>query len=206
MGRNYYEKRNLYSDARLVDCYLKYHSQNKAAAELKVSRETVARAVRRSGIKMDGRKYNCFDSNKRRSALSDAQLEEDSKTMNCAEIAKKYGLSQEQVFRRARKLGIKPKTNWIGGHWRRRSRFYGCKEFDESITLTLLCARDAGICQICGKPVDDSDIEEGHIRRNYPTLDHIVPLSKGGTHTWENVQLAHMGCNAGKRDRRTEGN
>ena len=35
----------------------------------------------------------------------------------------------------------------------------------------------------------------------YPTVDHIVPLSKGGTHTWNNVQLAHMACNSGKCDK-----
>ena len=203
MGNNHYDKRGLYSDAQLVECYLKYHSQTAAATELGVSRETVARAVRRSGVKMDGRKYNNGSGRhgNRNYKITAAQLTEACKTMNCAEIAKAYGLSQEQVFRRARKLGIKPKTNWIGGHWHRRARFYGCDEFDESITLASLCARDKGICQICGKPVDDTDIKKGHIRRNYPTLDHIVPLSKGGTHTWNNVQLAHMGCNAGKCDR-----
>ena len=46
-----------------------------------------------------------------------------------------------------------------------------------------------------------TDIKNGHIGRHYPTLDHIIPLSKGGSHTWDNVQLAHMGCNAGKCDK-----
>jgi 5-methylcytosine-specific restriction endonuclease McrA len=27
-------------------------------------------------------------------------------------------------------------------------------------------------------------------------LDHIVPLSRGGTHEPSNVQLAHYGCNS----------
>jgi 5-methylcytosine-specific restriction endonuclease McrA len=29
-------------------------------------------------------------------------------------------------------------------------------------------------------------------------LDHIVPLAKGGTHTWNNVQCTCRRCNAGK--------
>jgi 5-methylcytosine-specific restriction endonuclease McrA len=33
-----------------------------------------------------------------------------------------------------------------------------------------------------------------------PTVDHIIPLAKGGTHTWDNVQLAHWSCNSDKRD------
>ena len=32
-------------------------------------------------------------------------------------------------------------------------------------------------------------------RLNYPSIDHTVPVSKGGTHTWDNVQLAHFYCN-----------
>jgi 5-methylcytosine-specific restriction endonuclease McrA len=30
---------------------------------------------------------------------------------------------------------------------------------------------------------------------NYPTIDHITPISKGGTHTWDNVGLACKRCN-----------
>lgn len=30
---------------------------------------------------------------------------------------------------------------------------------------------------------------------NYPSVDHIVPLAKGGLHSWDNVQLAHFKCN-----------
>lgn len=34
----------------------------------------------------------------------------------------------------------------------------------------------------------------------YPSIDHIIPISKGGAHTWENVQVAHFECNPNKRD------
>ena len=33
------------------------------------------------------------------------------------------------------------------------------------------------------------------------TLDHIVPISKGGSHTWDNVQLLCRECNTAKRDK-----
>ena len=36
---------------------------------------------------------------------------------------------------------------------------------------------------------------------DYPTIDHIKPISKGGTHTWDNVQLAHFHCNSIKSDK-----
>lgn len=34
----------------------------------------------------------------------------------------------------------------------------------------------------------------------YPSIDHIVPMSKGGGHVWENVQVAHIICNTEKGD------
>jgi 5-methylcytosine-specific restriction endonuclease McrA len=34
--------------------------------------------------------------------------------------------------------------------------------------------------------------------RRYPTIDHIVPLSVGGTDTRDNVQIAHLFCNLSK--------
>lgn len=203
MGRNYYERRHLYSDSELVACYLKNESQIKAAAELGVSRETVARAVRRTGIKLNGTKHNGKVQPQRK--ISDAQLFEAAKTKTTREISIEFDMSEEQVYRRAKKLGLCINSCGSGGHWRRRASRYGCSEFDDAITLKALVKRDNGICKICGKPTNESDITNGHIGRLYPTLDHIIPLSKGGTHTWDNVQLAHMSCNAGKRDRLSGG-
>ena len=47
--------------------------------------------------------------------------------------------------------------------------------------------RDATACQYCGSPAE--------------TVDHVVPRSRGGTHTWDNVVAACRRCNAKKRDR-----
>lgn len=52
--------------------------------------------------------------------------------------------------------------------------------------------RDGWICQICGKQVDR---ERAWPHPQSPSLDHIVPLAKGGEHSRRNVQLAHLGCN-----------
>jgi 5-methylcytosine-specific restriction endonuclease McrA len=54
------------------------------------------------------------------------------------------------------------------------------------------------VCYICGKPVDVT------IKDKYnplaPTVDHIIPLAKGGTNERENLALAHRQCNMAKKD------
>jgi 5-methylcytosine-specific restriction endonuclease McrA len=36
------------------------------------------------------------------------------------------------------------------------------------------------------------------------TIDHIIPIIEGGSHTRENVQTAHFGCNSLKDNHRDE--
>lgn len=188
------------SDAEILACYKRVESTIKAGKELGVSRETVARVCRKYNVRLIGWKNNGGNGGDPRK-ITDSELAEEAKTMNCREIAIRHNMSEERVWRRARRLGIKLDAKGGGGHHYRRTRFYGHAEYDKSITLKALYKRDKGICQLCGKPTDPEDIKDGHISRMYPTIDHIMPLSKGGAHTWDNVQLAHMSCNAGKRDR-----
>ena len=59
---------------------------------------------------------------------------------------------------------------------------------DASITLVKVFRNNAGICQICNK----------WVQPKHASMDHTHPLSKGGTHTWDNVQLSHLKCNLRK--------
>lgn len=36
------------------------------------------------------------------------------------------------------------------------------------------------------------------------SVDHIVPLSRGGEHSMNNVQCAHLSCNCSKSDQTIE--
>ena len=78
------------------------------------------------------------------------------------------------------------------------------REHNSDISLEKLFKRDRGICYLCGKPCDWTDGEERDgtfiAGSHYPSIDHIVPVSKGGTHTWDNIKLACRQCNWEKRD------
>ena len=63
------------------------------------------------------------------------------------------------------------------------------KIFSETAKKCLY-AHYNGKCAICGK----------HIKYKRMTIDHIVPLSQGGTDDYENLQLACHACNRMKND------
>jgi 5-methylcytosine-specific restriction endonuclease McrA len=67
----------------------------------------------------------------------------------------------------------------------------------ESINLAALGARDGWTCGICGLPVDKT---VQYPARMAPTIDHVTPISHGGRHRWDNVQLSHFACNMAKGD------
>ena len=77
--------------------------------------------------------------------------------------------------------------------------------YDSSISLNALIVRDKNICHICGDKCNSKDyiLDKDNsfiVGSSYPSIDHVVPISKGGTHTWDNVKLAHHYCNAIKNN------
>src|SRR5690606_25683133 len=63
------------------------------------------------------------------------------------------------------------------------------RKFRRQVTNTFLFARDAYECQYCGR-------HRRELRgREFLTRDHVIPLSRGGTNTWENVVTACSPCN-----------
>lgn len=78
---------------------------------------------------------------------------------------------------------------------RRRARMKGVER--ESFHPSQVFDRDDWICQLCYGEID-STIAVGRWR---VSLDHIIPISKGGPHTMANTQASHLGCNSSKGDR-----
>lgn len=64
-------------------------------------------------------------------------------------------------------------------------------------TFKVVAERDGHACQYCGCSVSkEYDVNHDY----YPNIDHIIPLSKGGADSLENVQLLCRKCNMDKAD------
>lgn len=84
--------------------------------------------------------------------------------------------------------------NHYKGH-RKRARKYGVHY--EYINPRTIYTRDKWKCGLCHKRVNSN--------LAYPdpmsaSLDHLIPMSRGGPHAPANVQCAHLSCNMTKRD------
>jgi hypothetical protein len=85
----------------------------------------------------------------------------------------------------------------LGQNYRARKR----KAFIESVNFKKVYERDKGICHICGTKTVKNYRKDQVQPSNYATLDHVIPLAKGGLHCYDNVKIACKSCNSSKGDR-----
>ena len=80
-----------------------------------------------------------------------------------------------------------------GGNHRKRARFYGCEY--EPVNRRRVFVRDGHRCHICGRK---TTLKGKPWAPRRATLDHLIPLSRGGSHTYVNVACACFECNSKK--------
>lgn len=116
---------------------------------------------------------------------------------DCDRGVRATGLCSMHWRRVARADGRESNPEWDD---RRRANYHKRRAFkmlapSEEVIPSIVYDRDSWICGLCSLPVDSS--------LSYPdpmsaSLDHVLPLSRGGHHTYENTQLAHLSCNVRK--------
>lgn len=79
-----------------------------------------------------------------------------------------------------------------------RSRAKSNGQVYEPVNPNEIFERDHWRCHLCGKKVERSKCAPHPLS---PSIDHIVPLSRGGDHVRANLACAHFSCNASKGNR-----
>lgn len=78
----------------------------------------------------------------------------------------------------------------------RRARRAGCENV-ERVEREDVLERDGRRCYICDV---DTNLAQSPFDSASATVDHVVPLTQGGSHTLSNMRCACLGCNSRKRD------
>ena len=72
---------------------------------------------------------------------------------------------------------------------------------DQDLTTYTIWKAEGGHCRLCNKATIDPTTPRKlkPVKRDaWASLDHIKPISAGGSHTWDNAQLLCYPCNSGK--------
>ena len=76
-----------------------------------------------------------------------------------------------------------------------RRRALKMSAFVEDVDVDIVYEAESGACFVCGEGID-RELKFPHPRSL--TLEHIVPLARGGTHSYANSSVSHYRCNASK--------
>lgn len=117
------------------------------------------------------------------------------KWMDCLYCGKMFcGSMRKTCSERCRRKNNRAKRG--GRNHKERCERYGVK-YDPAVTKRKILKRDDWTCQECGiKCRRDGE----YLEDDAPELDHFIPLSRGGTHTWDNVRCLCRKCNGEKAD------
>lgn len=117
----------------------------------------------------------------------------------CKECKRKESLAanmSESRLKRKRENDIRRAIR-LGNQTSHRSRAKkGGGEYG-IVDTELVFERDNWTCYLCGVKVERAK----QYKPNRATVDHVIPLSKGGSHTYDNVKTCCNWCNCSKHDK-----
>lgn len=103
----------------------------------------------------------------------------------------RHRMSDEGTRKRKRMLDSERSKDW-GSSLKGRARRVGA--YIENVDVVKVYDRDKWKCVLCGCKV----VKSRDYKSNRATIDHRIPLSKGGSHTYDNCQTMCTVCNSSK--------
>lgn len=110
----------------------------------------------------------------------------------CRECEHKHKLESQKRNRasaneRARRYGLRhPDKRLANVHRRRAHKLNNGGSYTQA-DIELQLRSQKGRCWYCGKPLGEDQ-----------TIDHLIPLSRGGSNAPRNIVIAHLRCNLSK--------
>jgi len=102
----------------------------------------------------------------------------------------------KQINARVDEISSKKTSRLSDAHHIIRAKKHGVRW--QYIDLIEIYKRDNFVCQICN---EDINMNLSHPHPLSASIDHIIPLSRGGTHVEGNVNGVHLRCNIQKSDK-----
>ena len=151
------------------------------------------------------RKHNYYANNKDKVDATATAWREKNREHVRDRCKKRYKINRGEVLalvklwqmghpERVKAIGIEWRANHpdeCSGH-RHKRRALERNTAVEKFLVSEIYERDGWVCQLCKKEVNKNLTYPNPLSKS---LDHIIPLSKGGEHSRKNVHLAHLVCN-----------
>ena len=120
---------------------------------------------------------------------------------NCLEAKRivRNATPQAKALRTAIRKRLKTLKLHDKGKHRKRAIKFGVAY--ETVKPGEVFDRDGWMCQLCHEPIDRTAQAPHPLSAS---LDHVIPMARGGPHTYGNVQAAHFRCNSLKGARMSE--
>jgi len=103
--------------------------------------------------------------------------------------------AKEIIKKAQQKYMSKPEIKKALADNSRKRRATKKEVFVESVNSQKVFERDKWICHICKEKIDKKLKFPSHFSAS---IDHVIPISKGGAHSYENIRAAHYICNLRK--------
>lgn len=164
-----------------------YYQENKDEINVHIAKYRSANGER---LKQAAKRYQLAHKDKYYQNLR--RWEDNNRERSNAKRRRYYRNHSELERYRRRKFGKLHPEKSQEYHGLRRARKQNNPH--ERLSYKKIWKRDKGICYLCGQSVEQGDVH----------FDHVVPLSRGGSHTMDNVRVTHKTCNLRKNNKTVE--
>jgi hypothetical protein len=132
-------------------------------------------------LKNKGRYHKCSQCNKDIDLTINGRCYSNNLTLCSKECTVKHTSETKHNARHRRRLAISNKS--------------------ERISRSKVFTKDNYTCYLCNiKVVVYKDLKDKWNKKDAATIDHVIALANGGTHTYDNVRTCCSWCNSNKRD------